>query len=109
MLSVYTLELRLVWKCLQVINQLATNNKVFLLWVYKHERIPGKEEAICLAKEGAGSDFVGPELLFGVPRTYRHNIMDVWEQDQNTEYWTKYPGPRQNCLRECLVKIHSIL
>lgn len=62
----YTFELGLFWEFLQVIIQLATENKIWLFWLPGHEEIPRNEEADRTAKEGAEANFVGSEPFFGV-------------------------------------------
>ena len=48
-----TTESSLVWTCMQALGRLSALNKVTLVWIPRHQRIPGDKEADRLAKEEA--------------------------------------------------------
>jgi ribonuclease HI len=48
-----TTESSLVWECMQVLEKLSKSNRVTLMWIPRHQGVPGNEEADRLAKEGA--------------------------------------------------------
>ncbi|TGZ50927.1 Uncharacterized protein DBV15_11858 [Temnothorax longispinosus] len=48
-----TIESALVWDCMLALERLSEFNKVTLVWVLKHEEIPGNETADILAKKRA--------------------------------------------------------
>jgi ribonuclease HI len=49
---------KLVWDCRQSLTQLASHNRVQLIWVPGHEGIVGNETADQLAKTGSDHPFI---------------------------------------------------
>ena len=61
-----TTTLLLVWECFETLNNLATENRVTLLWISGYSGTKGNEISDRLAKLAARENFIGPELVVGV-------------------------------------------
>ena len=94
-LNSVNIESRLVWDCLNVIKQLATKNRVTLMWSPGHTGIKGNENADGLARAGAASAFIGPEPFCGVTKEFPKAAVKRWEDREKSSYWHSIPGLRQ--------------
>ena len=68
-----TTESSPVWECMQVLGKLNELNKVTLVWIPGHHRIPANEEAERLAKEGATE--VPPNQFIAIPFSVGKNLI----------------------------------
>lgn len=75
---------RLVWDCKVILNQLANNNKVRLLWVLGDTRIRGNEIADRLAALGARTPQIGPEPFTGAANCLLGGAIREWVMDKHT-------------------------
>ena len=94
-LESHTIESRLVWDCLAALKQLATTNRVTLMWAPGHTGTEGNEAAGGLARKGASSPFIGPEPFCGVPKGHLKAAVKRWELKEHTSCWRSIPGLRQ--------------
>ncbi|XP_036138900.1 uncharacterized protein LOC118644432 [Monomorium pharaonis] len=83
---------RLVWDCKIVLDELAKNNDVGLVWVPGHSGIEGNEIADLLAKEAAETRLVGPEPAVGISFCLGRRRIGSWLRDQHLEHWRKVTG-----------------
>jgi len=60
-LGAYVLKSKLVHECLELLQELALNNDLTIMWVPGHEGIVGNETADALARKGSENKFIGPE------------------------------------------------
>lgn len=95
-LSNHTFESKLVLDCFNALNELGSRNKVTLMWVPGHEGIEGNEIADRLAKEGAESQFIGPEPFCGTNRSHVKSALRLWEDRTKSSIWEMLPGLRQS-------------
>lgn len=85
-LNYYSVESKLMWKCLGNILQLANHNKVTFMWIPGHENIKLNEAEDSLAKESATPTLVRPGPNFGL---FKVN----WRLGSDYERTSKSPGP----------------
>lgn len=90
-----TYESKIAWNCKQSLKQLASRNKLTLLWVPGHKGIVGNEIADSLAKEGACAPFIGPEPFCGIPKSRIMEEVRKYEKELSAAYWKNVPGQRQ--------------
>ena len=84
-----------MWECYRVLCDLASSNKVSLIWVPGHMGIPGNELADELARLGSSTLFCGPEPVLGIsPCTIRSSIFKLLGREHFKE-WRKSEGQRQ--------------
>jgi ribonuclease HI len=76
-----TTESSLVWECMQVLEK---QSKVTLMWIPRHQEIPGNEEADRLAKEGALE--VPPNQFAAIPFSVGKNLKKQLEQ----KHWARW-------------------
>ena len=91
----------LILECWEILNEVATDNRVDLLWVPSHSNIEGNEKADELAKIGALSAYLGPEPATGTPTSSTRRKINVLRDQMSLSYWNNYMGCRQakNCIR----------
>ena len=96
-LSQYKIKSKLVWNCIGLLNQLACDNTVHLVWVPGHSNICGNEKADELARIGSDMNFIGPEPFCGFSIS-EVKIGKSWLDEQLEDYWTHVPKLRQSKL-----------
>ena len=73
-----------------MLNSLAKNNEVHLLWIPEHSGLDGNKKADELARKGSSMQFIGPELCFGLSTTTIKVEFRLWlEQKMRTEWEIK--------------------
>ncbi|KAJ8955174.1 hypothetical protein NQ318_009068 [Aromia moschata] len=60
---------KLVCDCLETLQALANHNKIMLKWVPGHKGVEGNEETDTLARKGSATTLIGPEPMFGIPKS----------------------------------------
>lgn len=95
-LSSCTISSKLVWNCIEKLNELGEGNHVSLCWVPGHVGIPGNEEADVLAKTGADTPFTGPEPFSGIGSNCIQRLLKEQEEEKWAKYWSNLPGLRQS-------------
>ena len=96
-LSQYKVTSKLVWSCMGLLEELAKNNQVHLVWVPGHSNIVGNEKADEMARIGSSTSFVGPEPFCGYSIS-NVNIGKTWLSEQLEDYWTHVPNLRHSKL-----------
>lgn len=85
-LTSWKFESKLVFECRNILEHLAQNRDLTLMWVPGHMGIPGNERADELAKRGSETKFIGPEPFCGLGFG---NILEKllnWELQMKAEY-----------------------
>jgi hypothetical protein len=86
---------KLFWDSHQSLIQLATHNRVQLIWVPGHESIAGNGTADQLTKTGCQHLFIGPEpacsILVGVAK----KAIRDWTIRNHQKYWESLTGLKQ--------------
>ena len=78
---------KIVWNCLEQINNLSRSNTLKLIWVPGHSNIEGNDIADRLAREGSASTFVGEEPYLGIALQTAKSAIFEWLIDKSTCYW----------------------
>lgn len=86
-LNAPTFTSRLVWDCRCVLEELAKDNEVSLIWVPGHSGIRGNEIADQLAKAASATELVGPGPAIGLPCSLGRGAIGGWLRHQHLEYW----------------------
>ena len=85
---------RVVWECLQTLNELGATNRVTLFWVPGHRGIEGNERADGLARAGSSSRFIGPEPFCGLSMSVAKDHLRRWANQEHQKYWACGSGLR---------------
>jgi ribonuclease HI len=85
-----TTESSFVLECMKVLEKLIKFNKVTLMWIPRHQGIPGSEEADRLAKEGAIE--VLPNQFAAVPFSVGKNLIQKQLEQKHQARWTACTG-----------------
>ncbi|XP_074038066.1 ribonuclease H-like [Leptinotarsa decemlineata] len=86
---------KLVWNCLEKLQELGSQNKLSLAWVPGHTGYKGNEEADSLAREGARRSLIGPEPSCGTAKALQKTCNSNWKEKQSQKWWNEAPGMRQ--------------
>lgn len=86
----------LVRECLATINKLTVHNKLQICWVPGHTGVDGNEEADELARNGASTDYIGPEPVCGLNWSASRAAIGEWKRFQHKRYWNGLNGLRQS-------------
>jgi hypothetical protein len=86
---------KLVWDCHQSLIQLATHNRVQLIWVPGHEGIVRNETADQLARTGSEHPFIGPEPACGISVGVAKKVIRNWTNRNHQKYWEFLTGLKQ--------------
>lgn len=78
------------------IKQLTVHNKLQICWVPGHTGVDGNEEADELARNGAGTKYIGPEPVCGLNWSASKAAIGKWMIDQYRSYWRGLKGLRQS-------------
>lgn len=92
----YTCQSKLVWEGIMLLKQLSLKNTVNLYWVPGHCGIDGNEAADCLAREGSGTNLIGPEPFFGIPDCSLKMELKRWETSMVMSNWNAAIACRQS-------------
>lgn len=86
---------KLVWECVNALNQLAEYKKVTLVWIPGHEGHKGNEKADELAKQATSEPFIGPQPSFGIAKATAKRSIGTWMDKKSIEFWKNVPGQKQ--------------
>lgn len=86
---------RLVWDCLEALNELGSRNRLSLAWVPGHKGYRGNEEADQLARQGASTPLNGPEPFCGISKSTTRAHINKWMLHKSQEWWHNTPALRQ--------------
>lgn len=86
---------KLVWECVQSLQELSCRNQVNLYWVPGHCGIDGNERADTLARLGSCHQFTGPEPFCGVSASALKMELKAWESLKVAENWNHTSIARQ--------------
>jgi len=84
-----------VAKTKSILGKLFTFSSVRLLWVPRHNNVPGNEIAKKLAKQAAASEFIGPEHVFGISSNTAQNTISFRASLEHRNLWQSTVGCRQ--------------
>lgn len=87
---------KLVWECVELLQQLSCRNKVNLYWVPGHCGIEGNEKADQLAKIGSSMQFIGPEPFFGISPCSLKMEFKNWVETKVQHNWKNTLNARQS-------------
>ena len=85
----------LVWKCFEALNNLATENRVTLLWIPGHSDIKGNEISDRLAKLAVRENFTGTEQVVGVSSRFITEEINSWLREEHQKEWNRAAGCKQ--------------
>lgn len=88
----YTFNSKVLLECNQALNDLASDNKVTLIWVPGHKGHEGNEKADLEARKGAERPFIGPTPSFGFNKNNLKQETKKWIHSKTLEYWNKSVG-----------------
>lgn len=94
-LSSNRVDSALVAECRNVLNAVARQNRVNLVWVPGHSDVPGNEEADRLARRGSADSAVGPEPVIGLPYSTAMALLKGEMLRKAGEIWRACNGMRQ--------------
>lgn len=97
-LKCFTCQSKLVWECITILKQLAMKNQVHLYWVPGHCGIEGNEKADLLARQGASSQYVGPEPFCGISKCVTQLELKQWKDNMIQFNWKAIKNLRQSKL-----------
>ena len=82
---------KIVFECSSKLKELASKNKVTLIWVPGHHGKEGNEKADELAKKGATMKLIGPEPFCGLPSNICKFEKKDWLYKAAVDYWANAP------------------
>ncbi|XP_074038488.1 uncharacterized protein [Leptinotarsa decemlineata] len=74
---------KLVWNCLEKLQELGSQNRLSLAWIPGHTGYKSNEEADSLAREGARLSLIGPEPFCGTAKPLRKTCNSNWKEKQS--------------------------
>lgn len=84
----------LVKDCKEALQELASRNRVMLVWVPGHEGIAGNERADELARRGSETPLLGPEPAVGIAGCQVKKEVDEWLNRTHRNLFKAAPGVR---------------
>lgn len=60
---------------------------VTLLWLPGHVGVLGNEKVYKLFKMATEKRFIGPKLIFGIPKSTRKGVVDNWLRNDHSKTW----------------------
>lgn len=94
-LKSFTCTSKLVWECIQLLQQLSNKNTVNLYWVPGHCGVDGNEKADELARLGSSKCLLGPEPFCGVSSCSIKMELRNWEKSMIGLNWNNTIIARQ--------------
>lgn len=91
-LGSYRCNSKTIRSCQETLTQLGRSNKVTLVWIPGHSGMEGNETADSLAREGAGSSFIGPEPALGIASSTAKASILAWAESKTLQHWQNLPG-----------------
>lgn len=91
-----TCSSKLVWECIQLLQQVAKNSRLNLFWVPGHCGVEGNEKADLLARCGSSKPFLGPEPFCGASECTLKMELKNWENSMIDVIWKNTTIARQS-------------
>ena len=94
-ISSASVDSKLVWDCVNALNEVGSQRNLILAWVPSHEGVKGNEAADDLTRQGSSRQFVGPAPSFGTTQSQIRKSINEWIHSRSRDWWLKSPGQRQ--------------